>query len=589
MIKVSDYIAKKLYSFGLNQVFMVTGGGAMHLNDAFAHNSPFKVTYNHHEQACAIAAEGFYRATGQVAIVNITTGPGGLNTLTGLLGQWTDSIPTIYISGQVKYETTLMSCRELNLRQLGDQEVDIIPIVTPLTKYAISVTDPKAIRKELEKAWRVAMSGRKGPVWLDIPMNVQGAMVEENTLEEFSACSELKTLPDTSLIVDLLAKAKKPVFVAGHGLRLAGAIDSLYRVLERSPIPVVSTFNGFDIMPSEHPCNCGRIGTIGTRGGNITLQNADLVVFLGSRNNIRQVSYNWENFAKDAVTVSIDIDPAELTKPTFKPTHAVCADLAAFMPSLEQGLRDSTFPDFSSWLRWAKERSDKYPTVLPAHYSEKDLLNPYPFMKVFTEGVRADDVVVAGNGSACVVLFQAGVVKSGQRIFWNSGCASMGYDLPAAIGAASGGGKTVWCLAGDGSLQMNLQELATVMHNKLPVKVVYLNNGGYVSIRQTQVNFFGAQYGCGTSNGLGFPNIQALATAYGLPYYSSRSIDGLSEDVANVAHAPGPLLWEVFLKLDYSFEPKLSSRRLSDGKMVSPSLEDMYPFLSDEEMKSNRF
>ena len=589
MIKVSDYIAKKLHSFGLDHVFLVTGGGAMHLNDSFAHDSPFTVTFNHHEQACAIAAEGLYRATGHVGIVNVTTGPGGLNTLTGLMGQWTDSIPAVYVSGQVKYETTLMSCRELELRQLGDQEVDIIPIVKPLTKYAVSVVNPRDIRKELEKAWYVAMAGRKGPVWLDIPMNVQGAMVDEDTLEPFWNSSKPILTPDASLILKLISNAKKPVIVAGHGLRLSGSIECLYRILEKHPVPVVSTFNGFDIMFNEHPCYCGRIGTIGTRGGNFTLQNADVVIFLGTRNNIRQVSYNWENFAKNAITIAIDIDSNELQKSTFKATHSIVADLATFMPALEEGLGTSNMTDSNAWLIWAKERNERYPVVLPEHYAETDHINPYPFMKVLTESLDDKSVVVAGNGSACVVLFQAGIVKKGQRVFWNSGCASMGYDLPAAIGAAVGTNDTVWCIAGDGSIQMNLQELATVSQNKLPIKIVYLNNGGYASIRQTQVNFFGELYGCGTTNGLGFPDIKKLAATYGLSYFSSSNIDLLASDIEQIKSTKGPLIWEVNLKRDYSFEPKLSSKRLPDGKLMSPSLEDMYPFLSEEEMKSNRF
>ena len=589
MIKVSDYIAKKLHSFGLKHVFMVTGGGAMHLNDSFVHDSPFRVIFNHHEQACAIAAEGLYRATGQVGIVNVTTGPGGLNTLTGLMGQWTDSIPTIYISGQVKYETTLMCCRNLNLRQLGDQEVDIIPVVKSLTKYAVSVVNPEDIRKELEKAWHLALSGRKGPVWLDIPMNVQGAIVDEDSLEAFIVPTKPLQPVDTSSLVELLSKSKNPVIVAGHGLRLSGSIASLYRILVKYPIPVVTTFNGFDLFPFDHPCYSGRIGTIGTRGGNFTLQNADLVIMLGTRNNIRQVSYNWENFARDATTVAVDIDPSELKKSTFKAKWNIVADLAIFMPKLEEGLSEAKIPDYSTWLTWARERNTRYPVALPEHYAEKDYINPYPFMKELTWAMDEKSIVVAGNGSACVVLFQAGIVKKGQRIFWNSGCASMGYDLPAAIGAAVGTAETVWCIAGDGSMQMNLQELATVSQNKLPIKIVYLNNGGYASIRQTQVNFFGGQYGCGTENGLGFPNIEKLADAYGLQYYTSRNIDALASDITRIKSAQGPLLWEVFLKLDYSFEPKLSSKRLPDGKMVSSPLEDMYPFLSDDEMKSNKY
>lgn len=588
MIKVSDYIAKKLYELGIRHVFMVTGGGAMHLNDAFARSAPFHVVYNHHEQACAIAAEGLHRATGQLGIVNITTGPGGLNTLTGVMGQWTDSIPAIYISGQVKHTTTLDCCRELSLRQLGDQEVDIIPVVRPLVKYAVSVKDPRTIRKELERAFHIATSGRMGPVWIDVPMNIQGAAIDEADLEAFQAEELPAVAASPTSLLHLLKSSRRPVMVPGHGVRLAEQRPALQALMGRLNIPALSTFNGFDLLPNDHPCYCGRIGTLGTRGGNFTLQNADLVILLGTRNNIRQISYNWENFAHRAITVAVDIDPAELNKPTFQADHKIQADLKTFLPDFLQQLASvSDLPDWSAWLAWAKERTRQHPVVPPGPLKESGRIPPYSFMERFTRELAPDATVVAGNGSACVVLFQAGVVKEGQRYFWNSGCASMGFDLPAAIGAAAGQNRDVWCLAGDGSLQMNLQELATVAHNRLPIKLVYLNNGGYASIRQTQANFFGGEYGCSTSSGLGFPDMEKLAAAYGIPFLRTEHLADLVHHQNQVQSQKGPIIWEVLLQTDYAFEPKLSSRKLPDGQMVSAPLEDMAPFLPRDVFEAN--
>jgi acetolactate synthase-1/2/3 large subunit len=589
MIKISDYIARRLHELGCRHVFMVTGGAAMHLNDSFARaSSPYQVVFCHHEQACAIAAEGLYRAAGKIGVVNATSGPGGLNTLTGVMGQWTDSIPAIYVSGQVKHGTTLDCCRDLALRQLGDQEVDIIPIVSSLTKYAVSIKDPGAVRYELEKAFHLATVGRMGPVWLDIPMDVQGAMVDATTLRAFLPPVEVPNPCDVSAVVELLRASRRPVVVAGHGIRLARQIETLQSVLGMLRIPALATFGGFDLVANDHPCYAGRIGTLGTRGGNFSLQNADLVLLLGTRNNVRQVSYNWENFAHRATTIAVDVDSAELQKPTFRPTHAVHSDLADFLPRLQAALAsERTLGDYSDWLRWAKERTARYPAVRPEHRVVAERIQPYPFFEQFTRQLPDDAVVVAGNGTACVVLFQAGVVRAGQRYFWNSGCASMGYDLPAAVGAALGVKRDVWCLAGDGSLQMNLQELATLSHNRLPVKLLVLNNGGYVSIRQTQTNFFGAHYGCGNTSGLSFPDLERLAAAYDLPYLCSSRLEEVEAHQRRAAAIAGPVVWEVRLNLDYSFEPKLSSMRLPDGRMVSKPLEEMAPFLERDEFLSN--
>ncbi len=588
MTKVSDFIARKLHDLGVRHVFMVTGGGAMHLNDAFARSAPFRVIYNHHEQACAIAAEGLYRATGRIGVVNVTSGPGGLNTLTGVMGQWTDSIPAIYVSGQVKHSTTLDCCRDLPLRQLGDQEVDILPIVRPLVKYAVSVKDPLQIRKELERAFHLATTGRMGPVWIDVPMDVQGADIDEAALDGFLPEEPVLSCPSASFLLDLLRASRRPVLVPGHGVRLAEQIPNLRRLMDVLKIPALGTFNGFDLVPTDHPCYCGRIGSLGTRGGNFSLQNADLVILLGTRNNIRQVSYNWENFGHRAITVAVDIDSAELEKPTFRATHRVHGDLRFFLPDfLALVEKAGDLPDWSEWRCWARERTRMNPVVIPEDLVETGRIQPYPFIERFTSALPPDATVVAGNGSACVVLFQAGVVREGQRYFWNSGCASMGFDLPAAIGAAAEGDRTVWCLAGDGSLQMNLQELATVGQNRLPIKLVYLNNGGYASIRQTQANFFGAEYGCSITSGLGFPDMEKLASAYGLPFVRTESLADLAEHQSRIQDLEGPVVWEVLLKTDYAFEPKLSSRKLPDGRMISPPLEDMAPFLSREVFASN--
>jgi acetolactate synthase I/II/III large subunit len=589
MIKVSDYIVRRLHELGCGHVFMVTGGAAMHLNESFAcSSSPYRVLFCHHEQACAIAAEGLYRAAGKIGVVNVTSGPGGLNTLTGVMGQWTDSLPAIYISGQVKQGTTLGCCRNVPLRQLGDQEVDIVAVVSHLTKYAVCIKDPRTVRYEVEKAFYLANEGRMGPVWLDIPMDVQAAMVDEASLLAFSLPSEALAVCDVDGVVELLRASRRPVIVVGHGVRLARQIETLQRLLDTLFIPALATFGGFDLLANDHPCYAGRIGTLGTRGGNFTLQNADLVLFLGTRNNVRQVSYNWGNFAHRARTIVVDIDSAELRKPTFCPTYAVHSDLADFLPRLQSALASqAALGDYSGWLCWAKQRTARYPAVRPEHRMVSDRIHPYPFFDQFTRHLPGDAVVVAGNGTASVVLFQAGVVRPGQRYVCNSGCASMGYDLPAAIGAALGAGRDVWCLAGDGSLQMNLQELATLSHNRLPVKLLVLDNGGYASIRQTQMHFFGVQHGCGNMSGLGFPNLERLAAAYDLPYLCSTRLDEVEVHQSKVSAIAGPVLWEVRLRLDYSFEPKVSSMRLSDGSMVSKSLEDMAPFLEREEFLDN--
>ncbi|MDR3642619.1 MAG: thiamine pyrophosphate-binding protein [Candidatus Doudnabacteria bacterium] len=593
MIKVSDYIFHRLHKVhGVDQVFMITGGGAMHLNDAIGRCEGLKFICNHHEQACAIAAEGYARTTGKLAAVNVTSGPGGTNTLTGVLGQWTDSVPVIYISGQVKFETTISSCPDLGLRQLGDQEFNIIDVVRPFTKFAAMVTDKNDIKKFLDQAVHLATHGRPGPVWLDIPMDVQGALVDEKKLGEFamteSSADAVPLESEVGKVIELLGQVKRPVLVLGRGVRIAGARDLALALAKRIGLPLLGTFNAYDLIPASHPNYAGRIGTLGDRAGNFALQNSDLYISVGSRNNLRQVSYNWQSYARVAKKIVVDIDPAELAKPTLIPDIPILADAKVFLELLGGKLKSATLPDWSEWNAWCQKRRKSYPVVLPEYSDDSMGVHPYYFMQRLTQALEPGAVAVAGDGTACVALFQAGEVKEGQTIFWNSGCAAMGYDLPAAIGACIANKKSTVCIAGDGSLQLNIQELETVAFNKLPLKIFYLNNGGYQSIKQTQANYFPDNFiGCSPDSGIGFPDIVKVARAYGLKTEIIDNHKNLDKIVRAVLEAEVPVVCEVRLRADYVFSPKLSSKKLSDGRMISKPLEDMYPFLSREEFKSN--
>jgi acetolactate synthase-1/2/3 large subunit len=595
VIKVTDYIVKRLEGYGVRHVFMITGGGAMHLNDSFGASETIRYICNHHEQASAIGAEGYSRVAGSLSVVVVTSGPGGTNTLTGVIGQWLDSVPVLYLSGQVKQETTIESCRELGLRQLGDQEINIVDMVRPVTKFAAIVQKPEEIGLLLDKALFIATHGRPGPVWLDIPLDIQGAQIDEAMLPEYTPdinlcetdapllCSQIAE------VVELLKNAKRPVFLAGQGIRISAAQQAFLQFVERLQIPVVSSFSGVDLIDTDHPLFMGRIGTIGTRSGNFTLQNADLLISVGSRNNIRQVSYNWKSFAREAVKVIVDIDAAELIKPTVVPDLAIQADAGDFLEQLGTQLDKVSLPSWVDWLSWCRVRREKYPFVLPKHRSSQVKVNPYHFIERLSAHLANDSIVVAGNGTACVALFQAARVKQGQRLIWNSGCASMGYDLPASIGACfAADGRDVVCLAGDGSLQMNIQEFQTVFHHQLPLKLFVLSNNGYISIRQTHQAFFGGRLtGCDSSSGVSFPDVTRIAAAYGLSVAVIDSHDQLDEKIAAVLATPGPVVCDIRLQHDYIFEPKLSSEKKPDGRMVSKPLEDLFPFLDREEFKSN--
>lgn len=595
-IKVSDYIADFFVRKGVEHIFTITGGGAMHLNDSFGHHPDLKCIYNHHEQGSAIAAEGYTRLTGKLAPICVTSGPGGTNTLTGVLGGWLDSVPMFVVSGQVKRETTVWAS-QVPLRQLGDQEFNIVDCVQSMTKYACLITDAQDIKYHLEKAWFLCHNGRGGPVWLDIPLDIQAAQIETDDLISFNpeeVGNQQNPIYDRTLTNDIIEKLKgaaRPVILAGSGVRLSDSYFEFLELIEKMGIPVVTAWNSHDLLWDEHPLFCGRPGTVGTRGGNFIVENSDVLLVLGSRLNIRQISYNYKSFAQDAYKIIVDIDANELKKPTITadlPVHANVKDLIA---ELNRTVRFEDFSHHGKWLSWCRQVNAKYPAVLPKHYLKKSPINPYAFINELFDGLGEDDNIIAGNGTACVVTFQAAKIKKGQRLFTNSGCASMGYGFPAALGAAvATKGKRVICLDGDGSFQMNIQELQTVVYNNLNIKIIVLNNNGYHSIRQTQNNLFKPPLvGVSDGNGLSFPSLEKLSFAYDIPYVRIDHIDGLANQLTSFLSSEGPMICEVILDVEQNFEPKLSSKVLPDGTIVSPPIDDMFPFLPREEYESNKF
>lgn len=598
MIRVADFIFEKIANY-TDKVFLVTGGGAMHLNDAIGRNKKLDYICMHHEQACSIAAEGYSRISGKIGVVNVTTGPGGINALNGVFGAWVDSIPMLIISGQVKRETCVRTYGLTGkLRQLGDQEADIITIVKSITKYSAFIDNPEDIQYHLEKAIHMATTGRKGPCWLDIPIDVQASLIDPVRLNSYIPdndnlyFNEKIIQEQIVVLVNQLIIAKKPVVYAGHGIHLSKTYDLFNKFIERLGIPVVTAWNSNDLLSNDHPLYAGRPGIIGNRAGNFTVQNSDLLIVLGSRLNIRLVSYNWNNFANKAYKIGVDIDMSELEKPTCTYDLKIVSDLELFFNLFLKMTETTIFPSNTKWLEWCRERVERYPVCLPEYWKTQENVNPYCFVEELSKYLKEDEIVVCADGTACVATFQGIIVKKGQRIFHNSGCASMGYDLPAAIGAYFGKKNTerVICIAGDGSIMMNLQELQTISGNKLPIQIFILNNKGYHSIRQTQHNFFKDNIiGCGIDSGLSFPSFEKISLAFGIPYFSVSNHEELTNSLKGVMEHIGAFICEIFLDLNQEFSPKLSSRKLADGTMISPSLEDMYPFLSREELQSNIF
>ncbi len=587
-IRTADYIAEFLAEKGVRHVFTVTGGGAMHLNNAFGKNKDLTCVYFHHEQACAIAAEGYARLTGIPVAVCVTSGPGGTNALTGVMGAYLDSIPMFVISGQVKYSTTV-AATGLHLRQFGDQEYPIVKSARRMTKYAKMITDASDIKKMMQKAWRKMVEGRKGPVWLDVPLNIQGENIAEESLIGEEKWPKVYAADDADIeaLVEKLKSAERPIILAGTGIRLAGMHAEFLKLVEHLGAPVATAWNAHDVLPDDHPLYAGRPGTVGDRAGNLALQKSDFMLVLGCRMNIRQISYNYEEFAPDTFKAVVDIDAVELKKPSVNIDLPIHADLSSVVDKLlahEIALKS----DIEEWVEWCQKTRARYPIPTWSQMNDPEGLNVYHFMGTLFNRLPEDANIIASNGSACVCGFQAAVIKKKTRLFTNSGCAAMGYGLPAAIGAAlSPHEGPIICLEGDGSLQMNIQELQTVKHYGLPIKLFVINNSGYQSIRQTQTNIFSADpmYGVDAKSGVSFPNLGKIADAYGLMYLRIDQRDNMEAAIDMALAIDAPVVVEVVVTVSQAFEPKLAALRRPDGSIYSPPPYDLSPPLSDAELK----
>lgn len=601
--KVSDYIADCIVRCGIRDVFTVTGGGAMHMNDSFGHHKHLHCTYQHHEQACAMAAEAYARLDNRMAAVCVTTGPGATNAITGVLGGWMDSIPMIVFSGQARYATIARSTG-LQLRSMGIQECDITPMVQPITKYAVMVTRPEEIRYHLEKALHLAVRGRPGPVWIDIPLDVQGAIVETKELKAYNPQEEPNQEPEEipmetiKLVLDKIAKSHRPVLFPGNGIRLGGVMKDFRYLVELLGIPVITGMSSVDAMESDSPYYGGRTGATGDRAGNFTLQNSDLLLAIGNRMGFAQTGFRYESWASKAFTILNDIDENELRKPNLHVSVPVVGNCRDFIRKLIQEAEklgaSGGNPVFQgeSWRQQCRSWREKYPVVTGEHYKtlEEGCTNIYAFYDQLSKLMAEGDVLTVSVGTARVAASQAFQVKRGQRFITNPNTASMGFDLPAATGVCiAGNRKPVVCVTGDGSLQMNLQELQTIKENNLPVKIFVINNQGYHSIRQTQQSYFGEPLiGVGPESGdLSFPPLNKLSEAYGLPYYACHSSQELSHVISQVLDEKSYVLCEVFVTKYQKTQPRTASGKLEDGSMVSASLEDMYPFLPREELEEN--
>ena len=590
-MRVADYIFKTLADHGIKYVFLVTGGGAMYLNDALGKEKRIQYICNLHEQACAMAAEGYARISGLPGVINVTTGPGGTNAITGVMGAWVDSVPMIIISGQVKFSTTIASCPELKLRQLGDQEINIIDIVRPITKYAKMVTVPDEIADELEKALYLCQTGRPGPVWLDIPLNIQAAEIDELRLHHTFMPKESEAPPlDVKQLDDIIWKlrnSKRPAIIAGSGIRNAHAHPLFLKVVHSLNIPVLTSISGIDLLPSNHPLFFGRPGILGERSANFIMQNSDLLLVLGTRMGIRIIGYAYEKIAREACRIMVDIDEAELNKPTFRPHIKVHVDAGDFLKTLSERL--PALPEKTEWMNYCRSLRKRYPVILPEHRSRTDYVSSYVLPELISSTCPPDAIVVTGNGTAYTSTFQSIPIREGMRMFSNEACASMGYGLPASIGASlAGSGRQVVCITGDGSIQMNIQELQTVMNYHLPIKIFVYNNDGYLSIKLTQRSFFnGCFVGSHSLSGIRLPDLKKIASAYGLPFVRLLNNSEAKSKMAEIFAMEGPVLIEVMTDPFEELGPKASSWKLLDGTMVSAPLEDLAPFLPREEFFQN--
>lgn len=591
LMKLSDYIFSRIADLGVKDVFTVSGGAAMHLLDSLGSNENLNYVANHHEQAAAMAAEGCARITGKPGVALVTSGPGGTNAITGVCGAWIDSIPTIFISGQVTSNTLI---GKTGLRQFGIQESDVVTMVKSITKYAVTVTDPSQIRYHMDKAIYLATNGRPGPVWLDIPLDIQSKHIDHDQLLGFDPCGGIAATQENALqskvseCIHMLKQAERPVLISGYGIRLAKAESEFVRLIEKLGIPVITSWTTSDLLPSSHDLFVGRSGIFGDRAGNFAVQNSDLLLSIGSRLSVPQIGYNFPIFARAAKKIIVDIDEAELNKPSIKPDLPVPADAKEFINELlnqwgsEQSLR------IDEWRDRCKKWRIKYPVALPEYKEEKDAVNSFHFIDVLSANLDNSAVVVTDMGTSFTCTMQTFQTRKGQRLFTSSGHASMGFGLPGAIGACVGNGrrKTI-CISGDGGLQMNIQELQTLAHFKLPVILFVLNNQGYLTIKSTQQNHFGRFVGAEKSSGITCPDIVKVAEAHGIEADRISNTDELHAKIHSVLNKPGPFVCEITMPETQPLIPRVSSLKKPDGSIISKPIEDLYPFLDRKEFSEN--
>ena len=588
--RLSDYVADYLYEQGIIDIFTVTGGGAMYMNDAFGHHMHLNSLYFHHEQACAMAAEAYAREENRIAAVCVTTGPGATNAITGVVCGWMDSIPMLVLSGQARYATTVYASG-LKLRTRGVQEFDITGSVKNMTKYCKLITEPKDIRYELEKALTIAHAGRPGPCWLDIPLDVQGAMIETEELRSYQPKVDVRSDDLDGIaasVIKRLSEAERPVLFAGNGVRLAGAHRDFMNLVEYLRIPVVTGMSSVDAISSDHPCYVGRSGNTGDRAGNFAVQNADVLLSLGSRLSFFQTGFTHEAWARGAYKIINDIDDQELEKDSIHADMKICCDVGLLIQSLLACLKEP-LQEKTEWRKRCAYWKAKYPVVLEKHRQDIQP-NIYAFFDVMTRKLGHEDRLVVSVGTSRVAGSQASWITEGMRFITNPSTAAMGYGIPAAIGVCIANQKRRVCLVtGDGSFQMNIQELQTIVHNKLPIVIFVMNNQGYHSIRMTQKSFFHSSLiGVGPeSKDLSFPDLSKIAQAYGIPYRSCKKMEMMEGCIDWALQTEGPCLCEMMLSITQMTEPKAASKRMPDGTMVSATLEDMAPFLPEHELAEN--
>ena len=593
-MRVADYVIEFFENHGVDHVFTVTGGGSIFLCDALGMAKNMKYIACHHEQAASMATEAYARVRQGLGVTLVTSGPGGTNCVTGVAGSWLDHVPHVTISGQVFLGQTIVN--HPDLRTLGVQEINIVDIVRPITKYAVMVKDAQEIKYHLEKAVYLATHGRPGPTWIDIPANIQNANVDSAQLKGFDS-REYEVSLDPQLeekvadVVELLRSATRPLVHIGQGVRMAGAEDEFFSLVEQYKLPFVTARNGNDIAPSDHECHVGRPGTFAQRGANFAVQTSDLYLAIGTRLSLAQTGYNADDYARNAKVIMVDIDQAELDKDTVPLHLKIKTDAKLFLKELNRQISQSDLngEQWSPWLTQCQEWQKKYPVILPEYKDQTGSVNSYHLVDILSDVLTPDDVVVTDMGFAFQNIHQAFRVKKGQRVMTNCGLAPMGWGLPAAVGACLGSGrKRTICVAGEGGLMMTIQELATINHHKLPVKVFVLNNGGYLTIKQTQeLGFEGRLMGINEESGLSFPDFLKIAEAHGIKGIRLTSHKDLKKQIEGIMNHDGPVLCEIVMDIDQMQAPKAINRRNEDGTMRQTPLEDSYPFLDSAEIKEN--